>query len=96
RVVIGRYPEDVYYGGNPWYLTTYAAAEQLYDAAYQWQQIGKIVIDEVSKGFFESIRVSSDVGSYALGSAEFNATVEAVLQYADGFFDATVSFGLIL
>ena len=24
---VGRYPEDVYYGGNPWYLCTLSAAE---------------------------------------------------------------------
>jgi glucoamylase len=26
----GRYPEDVYYGGNPWFLTTLAVAEYYY------------------------------------------------------------------
>lgn len=30
-VATGRYPEDVFYGGNPWYLTTFAVAEQLYE-----------------------------------------------------------------
>ena len=24
---VGRYPEDIYYGGNPWYLCTLSAAE---------------------------------------------------------------------
>ncbi|KAA8571614.1 hypothetical protein EYC84_001611 [Monilinia fructicola] len=28
-VAVGRYSEDTYYGGNPWYLNTLAAAEQL-------------------------------------------------------------------
>ena len=31
-VAVGRYNEDVYMGGNPWYLATMAAAEQLYAA----------------------------------------------------------------
>ncbi|KAJ6584105.1 glucoamylase [Mycena vulgaris] len=35
-VATGRYPEDVYMGGNPWYLTTAAVAEQLYDALIQF------------------------------------------------------------
>jgi len=34
-VAVGRYPEDSYYNGNPWYLCTMAAAELLYDALYQ-------------------------------------------------------------
>ncbi|GAA5936075.1 hypothetical protein JCM1841_000009 [Sporobolomyces salmonicolor] len=35
-IAIGRYREDVYYSGNPWYLTTLAAAEQLYLALSTW------------------------------------------------------------
>ena len=30
---IGRYPEDKYYGGNPWFLTTLAFAEHYYELA---------------------------------------------------------------
>lgn len=33
-VSVGRYSEDSYMGGNPWYLNTLAAAEQLYDGSY--------------------------------------------------------------
>lgn len=29
----GRYPEDTYYGGNPWFLTTLAQAEIMYKSA---------------------------------------------------------------
>lgn len=42
---IGRYPEDTYYNGNPWFLCTLAAGELLYDAVYQWNQQGSITID---------------------------------------------------
>ncbi|CAG8976843.1 hypothetical protein HYALB_00012661 [Hymenoscyphus albidus] len=31
-IAIGRYPEDTYFGGNPWYLNVTAVAEFLYDA----------------------------------------------------------------
>ncbi|KAL4866683.1 Six-hairpin glycosidase-like protein [Aspergillus spectabilis] len=41
---IGCYAEDTYQGGNPWYLTTLAAAELLYDAIYQWDQQGSLTI----------------------------------------------------
>jgi len=39
-VAIGRYPEDDDHGGNPWFLTTLAAAEQLYIALDQWLDQG--------------------------------------------------------
>ncbi len=32
-IAFGRYPEDVYYNGNPWFLTTLAQAEVLYKMA---------------------------------------------------------------
>ena len=31
---IGRYAEDVYYSGNPWYLTTLSAAEYVFEPLY--------------------------------------------------------------
>ncbi len=34
-VALGRYPEDQYYGGNPWILTTLAVAEYYYRLARQ-------------------------------------------------------------
>lgn len=91
-VAIGRYPEDVYYDGNPWYLTTYAVAEQLYDAIYQWKRIGKIQVDDVSLGFFKQIHPSVTSGLYESGSEQFEDIINAVKSYADGFFEVTVSF----
>ncbi|KAI5286539.1 hypothetical protein KEM54_006695 [Ascosphaera aggregata] len=88
-VAVGRYAEDVYYGGNPWYLTTYAAAEQLYDALYQWKNIGRIEIDDVSLDFFKSIYPSASKGTYQIGSEQFAAVVQAVRSFADGFLDVT-------
>ncbi|KAH9986648.1 Six-hairpin glycosidase-like protein [Russula vinacea] len=41
-VAVGRYPEDIYYNGNPWYLSTFAVAEQLYDALLTWEFAGAI------------------------------------------------------
>ncbi|KAJ3536836.1 hypothetical protein NM688_g6784 [Phlebia brevispora] len=43
-VATGRYPEDVYMGGNPWYLATMAAAEQLYDALSVWGSQGSLTL----------------------------------------------------
>ncbi|KAG6217672.1 hypothetical protein E4U34_004489 [Claviceps purpurea] len=82
---VGRYAEDVYQNGNPWYLTTLAAAEQLYDAVYQWNRIGSLSVDDVSLGFFRDLAPSVAIGTYEKGSATFSTIVAAVSTYADGF-----------
>jgi glucoamylase len=84
-VSVGRYPEDVYYNGNPWFLTTLAAAEQLYDAIYQWKKIGSITITSTSLAFFKDIYPSAAVGTYASGSSTFTSIINAVKTYADGY-----------
>ena len=84
-VAVGRYSEDVYFNGNPWYLATFAAAEQLYDALYQWDSVGAIAITDVSLRFFKDLHAEAAVGTYEKSSAEFTAIVAAVKTYADGF-----------
>ncbi|KAI7976123.1 hypothetical protein EIK77_008141 [Talaromyces pinophilus] len=84
-VSVGRYPEDSYYNGNPWFLTTTAAAEQLYDAIYQWNKIGSITITSTSLAFFQDVYSSAAVGTYASGSTAFTAIISAVKTYADGY-----------
>lgn len=93
-VAVGRYPEDVYYGGNAWYLSTFAAAEQLYDAVYQWKQVGSITITSTSLSFFQALYSSATVGSYPSSSAEFEALINAVSIYADSYMSNAVSFVL--
>ena len=84
-VAIGRYAEDVYQGGNPWYLGTLAAAEQLYDALYQWNKQGSITIDGTSLSFFQAIYSGAATGTYSSGSSTYSSITAAVKTYADGF-----------
>lgn len=84
-VAVGRYPEDVYYSGNPWYLCTFAAAEQLYDAVYQWKELGSINITSTSLAFFQDLYADAAVGTYASSTSDFTAVVDAVMAYADGY-----------
>jgi len=84
-VAIGRYSEDVYYHGNPWYLATLAAAEQLYAATYQWNTQGTIVVDAVSLPFFRDVVPSIATGTYAKGSSTYQSLAAAVKAYADGY-----------
>lgn len=89
-VAVGRYPEDSYYNGNPWFLCTLAAAEQLYDALYQWSRIGSLTITEVSLGFFQDLYSSAATGTYSASSATYSSIVDAVGTYADGFLSIVV------
>ncbi|KAF2743043.1 carbohydrate-binding module family 20 protein [Sporormia fimetaria CBS 119925] len=84
-VAVGRYNEDVYYGGQPWYLTTTAAAEQLYAALYQWDKLGSLSVTSVSLPFFRDLVPSVAPGTYAKGSATYNSLTSAVKAYADGY-----------
>ena len=68
------------------YLTTLAAAEQLYDALYQWDQTGSIDITETSVPFFKALVDSAAVGNYSSSSATYSTLTDAVKTYADGFF----------
>ncbi|CAI7572282.1 unnamed protein product [Penicillium glandicola] len=82
---VGRYAEDTYQGGNPWYLTTLAAAEQLYDALYQWDKQGALAITDVSLAFFTDLDSSAAVGNYSSTSDTYTTLTAAVKTYADGF-----------
>ncbi|KAJ5576722.1 Six-hairpin glycosidase [Penicillium sp. DV-2018c] len=82
---VGRYAEDSYMGGNPWYLTTLAAAEQLYNAVYQWKQQKTLSITETNLAFFKDLDSSAAVGDYDSDSDTFTSLTAAVTKYADGF-----------
>ncbi|EFX05149.1 beta-glucosidase [Grosmannia clavigera kw1407] len=84
-VATGRYPEDSYYNGNPWFLTTLAAAEQLYDAIIQWNATGSLTITSTSLSFFTDLYSSAAVGTYSSSSSTYSAIVSAVRTYADSF-----------
>ncbi|KAK5997048.1 Glucoamylase [Cladobotryum mycophilum] len=91
-IAVGRYSEDVYYTGNPWYLATLAAAEQLYDAVYTWKQVGSITVTATSLPFFKDLVPSIQVGKYSSSQATFTAIVSAVTTYADGFVNIVAKY----
>ncbi|MCJ1315074.1 hypothetical protein MMC15_000389 [Xylographa vitiligo] len=84
-VAIGRYPEDTYQGGNPWYINTAAAAELLYDALYQWNRIGSLSVTSISLAFFQDFMPSITTGSYASSSSTYSTLTAAIKAYADGY-----------
>ncbi|KAJ5684876.1 uncharacterized protein N7477_001221 [Penicillium maclennaniae] len=93
-VSVGRYPEDSYYNGNPWYLCTMAAAELLYDALYQWNKIGSLTINSVSLPFFKDMYSSAATGTYSSSSATYSTIVSAVKTYADGYMSLVEEYAM--
>jgi glucoamylase len=90
-VATGRYAEDVYYGGHPWYLTTLAVAEQLYDAIQQWSTIRELTISGVDLAFWKSVFPPAKTGTFKKGR-EFNMLLDAVLRYADSFVEVALKY----
>ena len=54
-VAIGRYPEDRYFGGNPWVLDTNSFAQLYYMAAAEYRRQGSIPIETVDAAFFKGL-----------------------------------------
>ncbi|KAJ7264437.1 glucoamylase G2 [Mycena haematopus] len=83
----GRYPEDVYQGGNPWYLTTAAVAEQLYDALTVWNAQGSLSVTSTSLAFFQQFLPSVAAGTYTSSTSTFSTLTAAVKTFAEGFLE---------
>ncbi|KAI0514762.1 carbohydrate-binding module family 20 protein [Xylaria bambusicola] len=86
-IALGRYTEDVYFDGNPWYLITASAAEYLYDALAQWTVQGSLTIDETSLAFFRDIYPAARTQTYTPNDkcSEFPGILAAVTKYAESF-----------
>ena len=89
-VLVGRYPEDIYYDGNPWYICTLACAEVLYDAAAQIGAAGKVMVDSISLPFFKQIYPSAKEAVYT--GAALKQIVGALRAYGDEFVAAVEQY----
>lgn len=67
------------------YLCTLAAAEQLYDALYQWSQIGAFTVTSTSLPFFRDFCSEIQPGTYDSASLTYKIITKAIRKYADGF-----------
>ncbi|KAG1742317.1 glycoside hydrolase family 15 protein [Suillus paluster] len=91
-VATGRYPEDVYQGGNPWYLTTFAVAEQLYDALIVWSNEGSLTVTDVSFPFFQQFDSSIMPGTYSCSTPTYSTLTTAIKKFADGFVSTAAKY----
>ncbi|CAN8099723.1 unnamed protein product [Discula destructiva] len=87
-VALGRYTEDTYFGGNPWYLITTGAAEFLYDCVAAWIEQRELTIDSTSLPFFKELYPDAAIGTYPDTNSTdsvFQQIYLATMTYADSF-----------
>jgi glucoamylase len=70
---------------NQRYLATLAAAEQLYDALYQWQKQGYLTVTQTSLAFFRDFSSTVKPGSYKSNDPTYKSLTEYIRTYADNF-----------
>jgi glucoamylase len=91
-VATGRYAEDIYFDGNPWYLTTLAVAEQIYDAIQQWNKESSLTVTDLDYAFWQSVYPDAAIGTYSGNDSKFTAYRNAALTYADAFVSVVLKY----
>jgi glucoamylase len=82
---MGRYRTDVYYGGNPWYLATLAAAEFYFRLAIAMQSGAELVVTSENARFRRGL-VAAD------GAQESGAFAAAAIECGDMFMRTVQAF----
>jgi len=93
-IALGRYFEDVYFCGNPWYLTTLAVAEQLYRAVHTWDALDAgIEVTAISLPFFKQFLPSlTGKTTIAAGSDDYTTVINSIKNLADGFVSIVAKY----
>ena len=74
---IGRYATDAYYGGNPWYLATLAAAEFYFRLAFALQSGAQLAVTDDNARFRERLAGESPTKAAFERGERFMRTVQA-------------------
>ncbi|KAJ3354961.1 Glucoamylase, intracellular sporulation-specific [Allomyces javanicus] len=86
---IGRYEEDQFMGGNPWFLCTLAMAELHFRVAVRIARDGFVAITSRSVAFFTALPTAPlagfGPGTVKKSDAQFAAILEGLLERGDGF-----------
>lgn len=85
---IGRYPEDRWFGGNPWMICTLAFSEFYFLAAKKYRAKGEIAVTPRSLPFLKALNASVELRAgetVSRGDARFPALVEAIHDKADAY-----------
>lgn len=63
------------------FLSTFAAAEQLYDALYTWNKIGSLRITNISLNFFKQFLPSAKTGSHKKTSQDYESVYQHFIDF---------------
>ena len=77
---------------KPWYLTTLAVAEQLYDALIVWNTQGSLNVTSVSQPFFALFQSGIATGIYPSSSSIFTSLTSSIKDFADGFVSVVAEY----
>jgi len=66
-------------------LSTFAVAEQLYDALIVWNQQQKIDVTSTSLPFFRQFISDLGTGSYPASTSTYSSLITSIKNFADGF-----------
>jgi glucoamylase len=77
---------------QPWYLATFAVAEQLYDALTVWDTQGYIEVTSISLGFFQQFNTSIIIGAYTSSSSTYTSLISAIQSFADAFIATAAKY----
>ncbi|KAK4226342.1 Six-hairpin glycosidase-like protein [Podospora fimiseda] len=91
-IALGRYPEDIYFNGNPWYLITLGSAEFLYDVAATYLKQGSITITSTSLPFFKEIYPLARQGTFGRLHPAFYVLIASIRSYADSFVSVSQKY----
>ncbi|KNE60023.1 hypothetical protein AMAG_05463 [Allomyces macrogynus ATCC 38327] len=89
---IGRYEEDTYLGGNPWFLTTLAMAELHYRVAARAARRGSITVTGRSVAFFQGLPGAPSVTTgttIVKNDSRFSGMLQALMNRGDGYMVRT-------
>ncbi|KAL7747175.1 hypothetical protein RI367_007535 [Sorochytrium milnesiophthora] len=84
---IGRYPEDRYYGGNPWFLCTLAFAELYYRLLGHARQHNSMTVTTTSLAFYRSLLKdeSLETGVYNSTNARWGRILHSLQAEGDQY-----------
>lgn len=88
---IGRFTDDVYFGGNPWYLTTVGFAELYYRIALAIAKKGNLTISKMNIGFLRALIAKTEHRTLQIGqkitmsSALGHKLIKGITQKGDAF-----------
>ena len=70
---------------QPWYLSTFAVAEQLYDALIVWEDKLEITVTPTSLAFFRQFIPNLTTGLYTAATPTYATLIRSIKEFADGF-----------